>query len=35
MFLQSILWFASWPLLVIISYQVIKQLVRRYEAKNN
>jgi hypothetical protein len=28
-YISSILWFLSWPLLIIISYQLIKYFVKR------
>ena len=31
MYWNSILWFASWPLLIVVSYQLIKYLIRKYE----
>jgi hypothetical protein len=32
MYLTSILWFLSWPVLVIISYQLVKYVVLKYES---
>jgi len=32
MYWNSILWFLSWPVLVIISYQLVKYTVLKYEA---
>lgn len=32
MFWSSILWFLSWPTVVVISYQLIKFTVKKYEA---
>lgn len=32
MYLTSILWFLSWPVLVIISYQLVKYIVLKYES---
>lgn len=32
MYFTSILWFLSWPVLVIISYQLVKFTVLKYEA---
>lgn len=31
MYWSSILWFLSWPLVVIISYQLIKFTILKYE----
>lgn len=31
MYWSSILWFISWPVLVIISYQLIKFTILKYE----
>jgi hypothetical protein len=31
MYWSSIFWFISWPVVVIISYQLIKYTVKRYE----
>lgn len=33
MYLSSILWYLSWPVLVIISYHLVKFTVLKYEAK--
>jgi uncharacterized membrane protein YjfL (UPF0719 family) len=33
MYTSSILWMLSWPVLLIISYQVIKLVVKKYESK--
>lgn len=30
MYWSSILWFLSWPALVIVSYQLVKYVVRKY-----
>lgn len=32
-FLASILWYASWPVLVFIIYQLIRFAVKKYEKK--
>lgn len=32
MYISSILWFLSWPLLIIVSYQLVKFVVKKYEA---
>ncbi len=32
MYWNSILWFLSWPVLVVISYQLVKYTVFKYEA---
>ncbi len=32
MYIDSIFWFLSWPILIIISYQVSKMLIKRYES---
>ena len=34
MYTSSILWMLSWPVLIVISYQLIKLVVRKYEAKH-
>jgi hypothetical protein len=31
MYLSSILWFISWPAFIVLSYQVIKFLLKKYE----
>lgn len=31
MYWSSILWYLSWPLLVVISYQLVKYTVLKYE----
>ena len=31
MYWSSIFWFLSWPVVVIISYQLIKFTIRKYE----
>lgn len=31
MYWSSILWFASWPLLIVVSYQLVKFAIRKYE----
>jgi hypothetical protein len=31
MYWSSILWFISWPLVIIVSYQLIKYAVKKYE----
>jgi len=31
MYWNSILWFLSWPLLVIVSYQLVKFTIRKYD----
>lgn len=31
MYWNSILWFLSWPVLVYISYQLVKFTIRKYE----
>ena len=33
MYTSSILWMLSWPVLIIISYQLIKLAVKKYENK--
>ena len=33
MYATSIIWILSWPILIIVSYQVIKLVVRIYEKK--
>ena len=33
MYTESILWMLSWPVLLIVSYQVIKLVVKKYESK--
>lgn len=32
MYWSSILWFLSWPAVVVISYQLVKYTVLKYEA---
>ena len=31
MYTTSILWMLSWPVVIIVSYQVIKLVVKKYE----
>lgn len=31
MYWSSIIWFLSWPALIIISYQLVKFAVKKYE----
>lgn len=31
MYLSSILWMLSWPVLLVFAYQVVKLMVKRYE----
>ena len=33
MYTSSILWMLSWPVLIIISYQLVKLTIRKYESK--
>lgn len=33
MYIKAILWMASWPVLIIISYQLVKFVVKKYELK--
>jgi hypothetical protein len=33
MYTTPILWMLSWPLLIIVSYQVVKLVVKNYESK--
>jgi len=33
MILSGILWFLAWPLTIIISYQMIKWALKKYESK--
>ncbi len=33
MYTSSILWILSWPLLLLVSYQAIKFVVKRFEKK--
>ncbi len=30
---EAILWMLSWPILIVISYQAIKQVLKKYESK--
>lgn len=30
---EAILWMLSWPVLIIISYQIVKLVVKKYESK--
>ncbi|MDX9883316.1 MAG: hypothetical protein RBS73_14740 [Prolixibacteraceae bacterium] len=32
MYWSSILWFLSWPALIVISYQLVKFAIKKYEA---
>lgn len=34
MYIASILWFLSWPLLITVSYFAVRILVRKAEQKN-
>ena len=31
MYLTSLLWFLSWPILVIVAYQLVKFTIKKYE----
>lgn len=31
MYLTSILWFLSWPVMVIVAYHLVKYTVKKYE----
>lgn len=31
MYLDSVFWFLSWPILIIVSFQIIKVILKRYE----
>lgn len=31
MYWSSILWFLSWPALIVISYQLVKFVIKKYE----
>lgn len=31
MYWSSIIWFLTWPTLIIISYQLVKYVVKKYE----
>lgn len=33
MYTAPILWMLSWPVLIIVSYQVVKLAVKKYERK--
>ncbi len=33
MYIKAILWMASWPVLIIVSYQLVKLVVKKYELK--
>ncbi len=33
MYIESILWMLSWPLLIIISFFTVKWTVKKFEAK--
>ena len=33
MYTTPILWMLSWPVLIIISYQLVKLAVKKYEAR--
>lgn len=34
MYIDSIFWILTWPALIIISYQLVKFLVKKYEKKS-
>jgi len=34
-YLSSILWFLSWPLLIILSYQLIKHFMKKIAKEND
>ncbi len=34
MYISSILWFLSWPLFILISYYVIRLVVKKAEVKH-
>ncbi len=33
MYIKAILWMASWPVLIIVSYQLVRLVVKKYESK--
>lgn len=33
MYTEAILWMLSWPVIIIISYQLIKLAIKKYESK--
>lgn len=33
MYTEAILWMLSWPVLIIVSYQLIKLALKRFESK--
>lgn len=33
MYIKAILWMLSWPVLIIVSYQLVKYVVKKYESK--
>lgn len=33
MYLDSIFWFLSWPVIIIVSYQISKMLIKKYESE--
>jgi len=33
MILSGILWFLTWPLIIVVSYQLIKFALKKYEKK--
>ena len=35
MFIASIIWYLTWPLLVYITYRIILCSVKKYEKKNS
>jgi len=32
MYIKAILWMSSWPLLIIVAYQLVKLAVKKYES---
>lgn len=35
MYLSAILWFLTWPLLIIVSYVLIRMALKNFEKKKN
>ncbi|WP_262707203.1 hypothetical protein [Maribellus luteus] len=33
MYTSSIIWMLTWPLLIVVSYQLVKLVVRKYDRK--
>jgi hypothetical protein len=33
-YLSEILWYLSWPLLIVVSYQAVKWVLKKFEKQN-